>query len=174
MPLIKSALYVGFVVPLMMVGVDYYMSPFREYQPSTHIDLKQPQISSLHKFKSGSKSKILDERGEGTLNFWGWDQNLEEQIEINYQDAGVWTNTPLLKTVNQLKYRAWNILEINTPAHFIQIGMNYFAGFCPSYIAVVDKNEASGTEKIVTKVEEFFNCPRFDRGSLSIREGFKL
>ena len=35
MPLIKSALYIGFVVPLMMVGIDYYMSPFREYQPTT-------------------------------------------------------------------------------------------------------------------------------------------
>jgi len=69
-------------------------------------------------FKEGEKVKLLDPNS-GKLKLIGYSVNLEEQVDVNYEDArGFFPLHPLL---NRLKNKAWNYIIINTPVHVIQL-----------------------------------------------------
>ena len=114
MGLIKSLTTIGILIPLVLVSFDFYMSPKKEFKP-TSLGITQPKISDTVNLKQHS---TLIDKEKGTCEISGWDVGVEDKILVNHYYA-----TPMSSTVlyaNYMKYRAWNFFLLHTPNHVIQ------------------------------------------------------
>ena len=113
MGLLGTLTKVAIILPLLMIAYDKYNEAGKHYTP-TDLGITQPKISD--KTKLDQKVKLIDPE-KGTVNFSGWDTDIEDKITINWEDA-----TPLstsYKGLNKLKYKGGNFYILYTEHHVI-------------------------------------------------------
>ena len=104
-------MWLGIIVPVLLMGFEYYMSPFKEFK-TTQLGITQQKM----KLGKGDKTSLIDE-DRGTLALSGWDVNTESSILVNHYHAAPLSLT--VPAINKIKYRTWNYFLLHTEKHII-------------------------------------------------------